>query len=80
MRWFTTWLYVIQRVILSLIYNNSAFKFNRLAQVSDNRSFCDIFLIEANPFRRVCLFCNFVTNTIYVMEIEMLELVLLQDI
>ena len=31
------------------------------------------FLIEANPFRRICLFCIFVKNTIYVMEIEMLE-------
>ena len=35
------------------------------------------FLIEANPFRRVCLFCNFVKNKIYVLEVEMLELVLL---
>jgi len=33
------------------------------------------FLNRANPFRRVCLFCNFVRNKIYVMEIEMLKLV-----
>jgi hypothetical protein len=42
MRWFTTWLYVIQRVSLSLIYNSSALKFNCLASVSDSRSSCDI--------------------------------------
>jgi hypothetical protein len=35
------------------------------------------FLIEANPFDGVCLFCNFVTNTIYAMEIEMLKPVVL---
>jgi hypothetical protein len=29
--------------------------------------------MRANPFHRVCLFCNFVTNAIYVMAIEMLE-------
>ena len=46
---------MIQRVSLSLIYNNSAFKFNRLVSVSDNRSFCDFFLIGTNPFRRVYL-------------------------
>jgi hypothetical protein len=31
------------------------------------------FLNRANPFDRVCLFCNFVRNKIYVTEIEMLE-------
>ena len=30
------------------------------------------FFNRANPFHRVCLFCNFVTNTICVIEIEML--------
>jgi hypothetical protein len=35
------------------------------------------FLNRADPFHRVCLFCNFVRNKIYVMEIEMLELVVL---
>jgi hypothetical protein len=34
-------------------------------------------LNRANPFHRVCLFCNFVRNKIYVLEVEMLELVLL---
>jgi hypothetical protein len=33
------------------------------------------FSIRANPFSRVCLFCNFVRNRIYVMTIEVLELV-----
>jgi len=32
---------------------------------------------KANPFHRVCLFCIFARNRIYVMEIEMLELVVL---
>jgi hypothetical protein len=31
------------------------------------------FLNRANHFSRICLFCNFVTNTIYVLEVEMLE-------
>jgi len=31
------------------------------------------FLNRANSFSRVCLFCNFVRNKIYVMEIEMLK-------
>ena len=31
------------------------------------------FFNRANPFNRVCLFCIFVTNTIYVVKIEMLE-------
>jgi hypothetical protein len=31
------------------------------------------FLNRANHFSRVCLFCNFVRNTIYVMGIEVLE-------
>ena len=35
------------------------------------------FFNRANPFCRVCLFCNFVRNKIYVLEVEMLELVLL---
>jgi len=35
------------------------------------------FSIEANPFHGVCLLCNFVDFTIYVMEIEMLEPVVL---
>jgi hypothetical protein len=35
------------------------------------------FFIEANPFSGICLFCIFVTNTIYVMEIEMLGPVVL---
>jgi len=30
------------------------------------------FFNRANPFHRVCLFCNFVRNTIYVLGIEML--------
>jgi hypothetical protein len=29
------------------------------------------FFNRANPFHRVCLFCIFVRNKIYVMEIEM---------
>jgi hypothetical protein len=29
------------------------------------------FLNKADPFSRVCLFCNFVRNRIYVLEIEM---------
>jgi hypothetical protein len=33
------------------------------------------FLNRADPFSRVCLFCIFVTNRIYVMTIEVLELV-----
>jgi hypothetical protein len=33
---------------------------------------CDIVFIKADPFCRVCLFCNIVRNTIYVLEIEML--------
>ena len=32
------------------------------------------FLIEANPFNRVCLFCIFVGNKIYVKKILTLEL------
>ena len=37
---------------------------------------CDIvFSKRANLFRRFCLFCIFVTNTIYVIKIEMLGLV-----
>jgi hypothetical protein len=35
------------------------------------------FLNRANSFSRVCLFCNFVRNKIYVMEIEMLKPVVL---
>jgi hypothetical protein len=35
------------------------------------------FLNRADPFSRVCLYCISVTNTIYVIEVEMLELVLL---
>ena len=35
------------------------------------------FFNRANPFSGVCLFCNFVRNKIYVLEVEMLELVLL---
>jgi hypothetical protein len=35
------------------------------------------FLNRADPFHRVCLFCIFVTNTIYVLEVEVLQLVLL---
>jgi hypothetical protein len=35
------------------------------------------FLNRANLFTRVCLFCNFVRNKIYVMEIEMLKPVVL---
>jgi hypothetical protein len=29
--------------------------------------------IRANLFSGICLFCNFVRNTIYVIEVEMLE-------
>jgi hypothetical protein len=29
--------------------------------------------MRGNPFHRVCLFCNFVRNKIYVLEVEMLE-------
>ena len=32
---------------------------------------------RANPFHRVCLFCNFARNTVYVLEVEMLEPVVL---
>ena len=35
------------------------------------------FLNRANSFSRVCLFCNFVRNKIYVLEIEMFEPVVL---
>jgi hypothetical protein len=35
------------------------------------------FLIEANPFSRFFLFCNFVRNTIYVIKMEMFEPVVL---
>jgi hypothetical protein len=35
------------------------------------------FLNRANSFSRVCLFCIFVRNKIYVMEIEVLQLVLM---
>jgi len=35
------------------------------------------FFNRANPFNRVCLFCNFVRNTIYVIKIEMFEPVVL---
>ena len=35
------------------------------------------FFKRANSLSRVCLFCNFVRNKIYVIEIEMLELVVL---
>jgi hypothetical protein len=39
---------------------------------------CDIiFSKEANSFHWVCLFCIFVRNKIYVMEIEMLKPVVL---
>jgi hypothetical protein len=31
------------------------------------------FLNRANHFSEVCLFCNFVRNTIYVMEAEMFK-------
>jgi hypothetical protein len=33
------------------------------------------FFNKGKPFSRVCLFFNFVRNRIYVMEVEMLELV-----
>jgi hypothetical protein len=33
--------------------------------------------MRADPFSGICLFCNFVTNTIYVIKIEMLEPVVL---
>jgi hypothetical protein len=35
------------------------------------------FFNRANPFSGVCLFCIFVTNTIYVIKIEVLEPVVL---
>jgi len=35
------------------------------------------FFNRADPFHRVCLFCNFVRNRIYVIEIEVLEPVVL---
>jgi len=35
------------------------------------------FLNRANPFSRVCLFCNFVRNTIYVIGINWSKLVVL---
>jgi hypothetical protein len=31
------------------------------------------FFNRANPFHRVCLFCNFVRNRIYVIKIEMFK-------
>jgi hypothetical protein len=35
------------------------------------------FSIRANPFHRVCLFCNFVTSTIYVLNETRFQVVLM---
>jgi hypothetical protein len=35
------------------------------------------FSMRANPFRRVCLFCIFVRNTIYAIPIDSLQVALL---
>jgi hypothetical protein len=50
---------------------------NRKANISDLKYLGYHFSIRANPFHRVCLFCNFVRNRIYVMEIEVLGPVVL---
>jgi len=37
-----------------------------------------LFFNKADPFSRVCLFCNFVRNRIYVLKIEVLEPVIIK--
>ena len=61
-------LFLFATLLLSAIYHIS-FKPQIFTDI--------IFFKRADPFHWVCLFCISVRNKIYVLEVEMLELVLL---